>query len=218
MAAKKTSKKATAKKTGAKKSSKKAAKAVESTVEQAPPEKVPEPTKVENFQRDLKTALEREELATRAERCAQLVHLMHQEDEALKAYSKSVKSKIATLEAEHNELSSEVRLKYTFKTVDCERHFVYAEKLVKEIRTDTGEEIDVRGMKNHELQKDLFEDSDGLEDEFSKPPEEEPEEAPEAEEPDAPEDNEEDDSDEPGANPEFPDDFDEDDAPEDFDE
>jgi len=127
-----------------------------------------EPTKVEDFVRDLKCALTLEELATRADRAAQLVHQMDQEEEELKAYTKSIKSKIATLEAEHRELSSEVRVKYTFKEVDCQRHFVYAEKLVKEIRTDTGEEIDVRGMKNHELQKDLF-DKDGggdLDDEF----------------------------------------------------
>lgn len=127
------------------------------------------PPKVEKFVQDLKTVLTPAELQERGDNLAKLMGEIDREESELKDHAKEVKARIATKETLARELAGEVRARYAWRPVDCERHFLYADGVVKEVRTDTGEEVNVRDMRDHERQQDLFDGSgsdEDLDDEF----------------------------------------------------
>lgn len=115
----------------------------------------PKNIKVENFTRDLKVALSKEEVAERADRAAQLLADRDHEESELKAHASHVKSRIATMESEMRHLSGEVRTKCTYREVECERRFLYETSVVQEVRMDTGEVLSERAMTDREKQRDL---------------------------------------------------------------
>lgn len=111
--------------------------------------------KVENVTRELKVALSPEEVAERADRAAKLLEDRDHEEANLKAYASSVKSRIATMEAEMRELSGEVRNKFTYRDVQLERQYLYDTGVVREVRLDSGEVVSERVMTERERQADL---------------------------------------------------------------
>lgn len=115
----------------------------------------PPPLKVETFTRDLKVTLTAAEVAERADRAARLLEDRDRAEAELKAHATSVKIRIATMEAEMRELSAEVRTKYTYREVECERRFLFATGCVQEVRLDTEEVISERAMTEKEKQRDL---------------------------------------------------------------
>lgn len=116
-------------------------------------DKTPPPIKIERFQQNLAVALKPTEVAERADRAAHLLadrdHLEAEFDEQ----RKHQKARIQSIETEMRRLSSEVREKVTYRDVDCERRFIYAEKLVRDVRTDNGETLMERPMSEQESQR-----------------------------------------------------------------
>lgn len=148
--------------------------------EEAAPESEKRPRiRKEHFEENLRVKLTREEVEDRADRAANLIEERDALEEEMKAYQKAKKAEIEKLEAEHRQLSNEVRTKATYRDVDCERIYDWDETKVTEIRLDTGEVMKKRPMTERELQMGLFDDSDkkpppasggsanDLEDEFS---------------------------------------------------
>jgi hypothetical protein len=111
--------------------------------------------KVESLMRELKVQLTAAEVAERADRAAKLLEDRDRAEAELKAYATTVKSRIATMEAEMRELSSEVRSHFTYRDVPVERRYLYAIGQVEEARLDTGEIISERPMTERERQQPL---------------------------------------------------------------
>lgn len=118
-----------------------------------PPE--PEDTKTEDFTTSLKMQLSTEDIAERADRCAQLVAKRDEKVEQDKAAAKHNKSIVESMEAEIRTLSNEVRTKATYKQVECERRFNYITGRVSEVRNDTGEILSDRKLTHAEMQREL---------------------------------------------------------------
>jgi hypothetical protein len=76
-------------------------------------------------------------------------------EEALKAYTKEERSKIARVESDIRNLSEEVRTRSTYQDVPCERAYNYDEGRVLETRLDTGKTLHERGMHPHERKREL---------------------------------------------------------------
>lgn len=108
--------------------------------------------KIERFSQSLMVALKQGEIAERAERAAHLLSDRDYLKEEAKLASKARKARIEELDSEMRRLSSEVREKVTTRDVECERHFLYAEKIVRDVRTDTGEELHRRPLTEQECQ------------------------------------------------------------------
>lgn len=132
----------------------------------------------EFFESNLRVTLTREEIEDRADRAANIIEERDGLEEEMKAYQKAKKADIEKLDAEHRQLSNEVRTKATYRDVECKRTFDYNEGKVFEVRLDTGEILKKRLMTERELQMGLFEDpekktpssgapTNELEDEFS---------------------------------------------------
>lgn len=111
------------------------------------------PVKIERFSQNLAVALKPAEIAERADRAAHLLadrdHLESEFDEQ----RKHQKAQIQKIETEMRRLSSEVREKVTYRDVECERRFVYADKMVRDVRTDNGETLMERPMSEQESQR-----------------------------------------------------------------
>lgn len=122
--------------------------------ESTKPPKLPE-MKVVSFTRDLKVPLTPPEVAERADRAARLLEDRDRAEAELKSYATTVKGRIATMEAEMRELSGEVRNKFTYREVECERRFVFTSGMVQEVRLDTEEVLAERAMTEKEKQRDL---------------------------------------------------------------
>lgn len=127
------------------------------------------PVKIERFSQNLAVALKPAEIAERADRAAHLLadrdHLEAEFDEQ----RKHQKAQIQKLETEMRRLSSEVREKVSYRDVECERRFIYAEKIVRDVRSDTGEMLMERPMSEQESQRqfDFDEKKSGdVDDEF----------------------------------------------------
>lgn len=72
-----------------------------------------------------------------------------------KADAKANKLAIDGLEAEFRQLCAEVRQGYKYEEVPCRREFDFSAKTVTDVRLDTGEIVDSRGMSREELQSVL---------------------------------------------------------------
>jgi hypothetical protein len=120
-----------------------------------PPEKLELPVKIERFTQTLMVALKAHEVAERAERAAHLVSDQDHLKEEYKLIRDAHKTRLSELNTEHRKLSSEVREKVTMREVGCERHFIYATKVVRDIRADTGEVLMERPMSDVESQREL---------------------------------------------------------------
>lgn len=138
-----------------------------------PPEETKPPVKIEKFTQSLMVALKAPEIAERADRAAHLIADRDNLREEAKLANKERKAKIEAIGSEIRKLSSEVREKVTHRELPCERRFLYAERLVREFRTDTGEMFFERPMTEQESQRQ-FEFPDGgvagpgsVDDEFS---------------------------------------------------
>lgn len=116
--------------------------------------KVPK-EKVEKFSQNLKVTLTPHEIAVRADRAANLVSLVQEKDEERKAANKHAQGEIDQLTAELSQLSNEVRTRATYKQVECERRFVYADGVMRETRLDTFDLLNTRKLTEHEMQPDL---------------------------------------------------------------
>lgn len=115
----------------------------------------PPAMKVETLVRQLKVQLTAPEIAERADRAAKLLEDRDRAEAELKAHATHAKSLIAQMEAEMRALSGEVRTKFTYRDVECERRFLYATGCVQEVRLDTEEVIAERAMTEKEKQRDL---------------------------------------------------------------
>lgn len=115
----------------------------------------PPTMKVESLMRELKVQLSPPEVAERADRAAKLLEDRDRAEAELKAHATSVKSRIATMEAEMRELSAEVRTKYTYRDVQVERRYIYTTGVVLEVRLDTLEVLSERPMTERERQQPL---------------------------------------------------------------
>lgn len=126
-------------------------------------------TKIEKFTRDLRVPLKAEEIAERADRAAQLLQDRDNKEAEAKAQAKHLKSVIEEVEAELRRVSNEVRTKATYQPIHCERHFIFADSKVRELRADTGEVIGERDMTDAEKQQEFTWDKTpgNVDDEFS---------------------------------------------------
>lgn len=116
----------------------------------------PSPVKVEPFSQNLAVALTTKEIAERSDRAA---HVMADRDHARVAFSeekKATRTKINQMGIEIRSLLAEVREKVTYREVPCERRFIYAEKIVRDVRLDTGDTLTERPMSEQESQRELF--------------------------------------------------------------
>lgn len=116
--------------------------------------------KTEPFQRQLRIALTDVEVAGRADRLAHLVVQVEQKEDDRKAANTAAKSQIEELSAELKRVSTEVRDKATYGTVQCERRHDYRMGKIVEVRTDTGVVLHERAMSFEEKQLEL----DGIKD------------------------------------------------------
>lgn len=142
-----------------------------------PPAEQEQPKKIDRFVQELACALGKEEIAQRADRAAHLHSDLDFAEEAFEVVRKEHRTKLSGIRSEIRRLSSEVREKLTTRAVSCERHFLYGDRRVKDIRTDTGEVIMDRAMTDEEGQRGFdFPDNSGssgkagggdVEDEFS---------------------------------------------------
>lgn len=131
------------------------------------------PVKIERFTQSLMVALKPAEIAERADRAAHLIADRDNLREEAKQANKERKTKIDGIGSEIRRLSSEVREKCCYREVPCERRFLYTEKLVRDVRSDTGDVLMERPMTEEESQRSLdFPDGGGgaagdVDDEFS---------------------------------------------------
>jgi hypothetical protein len=121
-----------------------------------------QPKKIERFVQDMAVALSKEEIAQRADRAAHLHSDLEFAEEAFEVVRKEHRTKLSGIRSEIRRLSSEVREKVTSRGVECERHFLYGDRRVKDIRSDTGEVIMDRAMTEEECQRGFdFPDNSG---------------------------------------------------------
>lgn len=122
-----------------------------------PEEKEPAPPadRVERFTTTLKCGLSPDEVATRADRAANLVSRIGEKTDEAKAAAKHAKSEVDQLNSELRTLSSEVASRVTYRSVECERRYVFAEGLLRETRLDTSDMINSRKMTEAERQLQL---------------------------------------------------------------
>lgn len=116
----------------------------------------PSPVKIEPFSQNLAVALSTKELAERSDRAA---HVMADRDQARLAFAeekKATRTRINQMGLEIRSLLAEVREKVTYREVACERRFIYAEKIVRDVRLDTGDTLTERPMSEQESQRELF--------------------------------------------------------------
>jgi len=95
------------------------------------------------------------EVAERATFAAELVLDLEKNEEARKAAAAHAKIVSAEISAEIRRLSCEVRTGATYRIVDCHRIHDYAAGLLREVRTDTGEELSTRPLTGAERQPAL---------------------------------------------------------------
>lgn len=116
------------------------------------PAKGEPPVRIERFSQQLTCALKREEIEERAQRAAHLLSDRDSKEAAFDEEKKTMKNELNKLDLQVRELSKEVREKVTMRDVNCERRFVYSEKVVRDVRLDTGETVFERPMTDTELQ------------------------------------------------------------------
>lgn len=130
------------------------------TDETALKEPTPPEDRVERFNSTLKCPLSPDEVAKRADRSANLYARIGEKKDEAKAAAKHAKSEIEQLEAELRQLSGEVASRATYRSVECERRYVFAEGVMREQRLDTGDLINSRRMTEAERQLHLPLDDD----------------------------------------------------------
>jgi hypothetical protein len=112
-------------------------------------------TEIKRFTQSLPCPLTPSELLERADLAS---HVLQQRDEAeqrMKADASQHKANIQEKEAELRRLTEEIRQRRTFRPVDCERIFDYSAGTVRDVRSDTGEELNRRDLTNDERQRHL---------------------------------------------------------------
>ncbi len=114
-------------------------------------QKKPQP-KIDKFTTSLRVQLTPDEVADRADEAAHKLAERDEKEADMKAQQKHAKSEIDELEASFRRLSNEVRSRCTYKPIECERRFDYVAGKVIETRTDTGELINERAMREEERQ------------------------------------------------------------------
>ena len=118
-------------------------------------EPTPPEDRVERFNSTLKCALSPEEVAKRADRAANLVARIGDKTDEAKAAQKHAKAEIEQLEAELRQLSGEVASRVTYRSIECERRYVFAENVIREMRLDSFDLINSRKMTEQERQLHL---------------------------------------------------------------
>jgi hypothetical protein len=126
------------------------------------------PTKIENFTRDLRVQLKREEIEERADRAAHLLEQHDLKEAEFAEERKRQKSVLTDMLTELRRLNGEIRDKSTYRPVQCERRYLYDQGKLIEVRCDTGEIIFDRPLTEQEKQRELPFDQKGddLDDEF----------------------------------------------------
>lgn len=116
------------------------------------PETVSIPDKVEKYVSSLKCELTPEEIAQRANQCANIVSEIDAAEADAKAAAKHAKAAIEEQHALLRRLSQEVASGTTYRPIECERRFIYEESMVKEFRGDTSALLGARRMTERERQ------------------------------------------------------------------
>lgn len=107
------------------------------------------------FTQELPCKLTHDEMLNRSRRAAQIVKEIEDEQASAKSAASRFKAKIEQLSGEARVIAIEIREEKTRKPVDCKKVRDYGEKTVSEIRLDTGEVLEIRGMTFDELQREL---------------------------------------------------------------
>lgn len=111
--------------------------------------------KTERYQSSLRCELNPGEVADRADRAAAMIADRDQKEADMKAAQKHAKSIIEEIDAELRRLSGEVRTRSTYRSVECERQYLYGSGTYREVRLDTGDVIYERQMTEAEMQREL---------------------------------------------------------------
>jgi hypothetical protein len=122
-------------------------------------DKLPTDLKIEPFQQRLPVMLTEQELLGVGDRAAHVSKEAHEAEEERKEADATAKATVKRLQNEADALLATVRDKREYRLVSCERRYEYKTGRVIELRTDTGEQLSERPMRDDERQTEL-----GLED------------------------------------------------------
>jgi hypothetical protein len=116
---------------------------------------MPQTTEIKRFTQNLAVPLTPSELLERADLASHVLQQRDEVEQRMKADSSQHKANIQEKEAELRRLTEEIRQRRTFRPVDCERVFDYSAGTVRDVRSDTGEELSRRELTNDERQRHL---------------------------------------------------------------
>ena len=120
------------------------------------PEPAPKVTeRLEKFETSLKVPLTQPEILEAGERCAKAVNDLQKVEAELASIKKQFASRVEEIEYEINRSSGLVRDKFEYRPVKCHRIFDYINKVVREVRLDTSEEVHSREMTMAETQMQI---------------------------------------------------------------
>jgi hypothetical protein len=115
----------------------------------------PEPIRIDEFQQRLPVLLTEHELLGVGDRAAHLSKEAHEAEKARKEADATAKATVKRLQNEADALLATVRDKKEYRLVKCQRLYDYRLGNVTEIRTDTGEQLSERPMRDDERQTEL---------------------------------------------------------------
>src|SRR5262245_30315823 len=99
-------------------------------------------TKVEFFSQPLKVKIADDKLVRRAKRIADIGEMIANKQASFDGVKQAHKAQVTALEAERDQLAGEIRDGTELVDVRCRREFRYRVGDVREVRTDTNEELD----------------------------------------------------------------------------
>jgi hypothetical protein len=123
------------------------------------------PEKTIRFTESLKCDLSREEIEAAGGDLARSIQEVGIIEEERKSVNDQYKARIASKDSDISRFAALVRNKYEFRQVDCTLTYDFIRCLVTKVRTDTGEILEERAMRDSERQMGLpIESNDAEED------------------------------------------------------
>ena len=111
--------------------------------------------RLEKFETSLKVPLTQDEILEAGEKCAKALKDLQTQEAELASIKKQFASRIEEIEFEANRAGALVRDKFEYRPVKCHRIFDYINKVVREVRLDTSEEVHTREMTMAESQMQI---------------------------------------------------------------
>jgi len=112
-------------------------------------------SKIIPFETILRCKLTAEELMARGNEMAEASAEIATLEDTIASVKKEYQAKIDAKQARINELTATIMSKSESRIIKCERSYLFNSGKVVEKRTDTGEEINVRDMRDEERQMDM---------------------------------------------------------------